>query len=166
MKLSVMMLVFGAATVLTSCNSGREAPLSSGERNAIERSIRTTVVSAYDLSKPDVVASLMSLYPPEGKVVSASGGNVTTTRAELESQIRSFWTRVGRNMKNPRWEWNAMHIDVLSPRSAVMTATYGIPHSTPAGEPHTISGAWTAAFARRGGRWVIVQEHLSDVPAP
>jgi hypothetical protein len=28
-----------------------------------------------------------------------------------------------------------------------------------------IAGAWTAAFERRGGRWVIVQEHLSDLPA-
>ena len=28
-----------------------------------------------------------------------------------------------------------------------------------------IAGAWTAVFARQGGRWVVIQEHLSDVPA-
>jgi hypothetical protein len=33
------------------------------------------------------------------------------------------------------------------------------------GAPHVIGGAWTAVFARRDGRWAIVQEHLSDVPA-
>jgi hypothetical protein len=30
---------------------------------------------------------------------------------------------------------------------------------------HVIAGAWTAAFVNRGGRWVVIQEHLSDVPA-
>jgi hypothetical protein len=28
---------------------------------------------------------------------------------------------------------------------------------------HVIGGAWTAVFQKRGGRWVIIQEHLSDV---
>ena len=27
-----------------------------------------------------------------------------------------------------------------------------------------IGGAWTAAFERRDGKWLIVQEHLSDAP--
>jgi hypothetical protein len=31
--------------------------------------------------------------------------------------------------------------------------------------PHVIAGALTQVFARRNGRWVVVQEHLSDVPA-
>ena len=31
--------------------------------------------------------------------------------------------------------------------------------------PHVIAGALTQVFARRDGRWVVVQEHLSDVPA-
>ena len=29
-----------------------------------------------------------------------------------------------------------------------------------------IGGAWTAAFVNRGGRWVVIQEHLSDAPQP
>jgi len=32
--------------------------------------------------------------------------------------------------------------------------------------PHDLAGAWTALFERRNGKWVIVQEHLSDVPMP
>ena len=28
-----------------------------------------------------------------------------------------------------------------------------------------LGGAWTALFERRGARWVITQEHLSDRPA-
>ena len=27
-----------------------------------------------------------------------------------------------------------------------------------------IAGAWTAVFAKRADRWVIVQEHLSEIP--
>jgi hypothetical protein len=30
---------------------------------------------------------------------------------------------------------------------------------------HVIAGAWTAVFVNRGGKWVVIQEHLSDVPA-
>jgi hypothetical protein len=68
-------------------------------------------------------------------------------------------------MRNPKWEWTAMHTDVLSPDAAVMTASYRVPHSTPTGMNHTIAGAWTAVFVNRGGKWVVIQEHLSDVPA-
>jgi len=46
----------------------------------------------------------------------------------------------------------------------VMTATYHVPHLTPRNEPHTIAGAWTAVFEKRGSRWYVVQEHLSDLP--
>ena len=31
--------------------------------------------------------------------------------------------------------------------------------------PHTIAGAWTAVFQKRGDRWYVIQEHLSDLPA-
>jgi len=129
-------------------------------------SIRKLVVATYDLSKPDVVGRLMSLYPASGPVYSASGGKVSTTRAQLEAQIRTFWTYVGSNMRNPKWEWTSMQIDVLGRDAAVMTSTYRIPHTTPMGMAHVIGGAWTAVFARRGGRWVIVHEHLSDSPTP
>ena len=100
-----------------------------------------------------------------GPVISASGGRVSTSRDSLEAGIRAFWDNVGRNMRDPKWTWGDMHVDVLSTDAAVVTTTYRVPHFTPAGVPHVIAGAWTALFARRDGRWVIVQEHLSDVPA-
>jgi ketosteroid isomerase-like protein len=107
----------------------------------------------------------MSLYPDSGRVISASGGRITTTRDSLESGIKAFWQFVGQNMQDPKWIWGKPQVDVLSDNAAVVTATYRIPHRTPAGEPHTVAGAWTAVFARRGGRWMIVQEHLSEIPA-
>jgi ketosteroid isomerase-like protein len=155
-----------ALSVLVSCAPAPGSPVSAAQRTAIADTLRGLIVDAYDLSRPgDAVGRLMSLYPTSGMVISASGGQVTTSRDSLEAGIRAFWDNVGRNMRDPKWSWGPMHVEVLAPDAAVVTTTYRVPHLTPRGEPHVIAGAWTAVFQRRGGRWVIVQEHLSDVPA-
>ena len=147
-----------------ACQPTSSATLTDARRAAIADTLTTMIHNAYDLKAKDVVGRFMSLYPDTGRVISASGGRVTTTRAALESGIKSFWEYVGRNMQNPTWIWGTPQVDVLSPDAAVVTTTYRIPHRTPAGEPHTVAGAWTAVFARRAGKWVIVQEHLSEIP--
>lgn len=146
-----------------ACSPRTAADMSAAEKKAIADSLKHLVVAAYDLSKPDPVKNLMSLYPTEGRIISASGGVITTTRPQLEQAIQAFWTYVGQNMKQPKWEWTSMNVDVLAPDAAVMTSTYRVPHLTPTGMNHVIGGAWTAVFQKRGGRWVIIQEHLSDV---
>jgi len=158
-------LAAALAVLAIACERpGGDTP-TSRERAAIADSLKHLVTSTYDLSKPNVVARMMSLYPTEGPVISANSGQATTTRAALQSQIETFWKYVGSNMRNPRWVWTSMHIDVLSRDAAVMTATYQIPHLNPRNLPHVVGGAWTAVFANRGGKWVIIQEHLSDAPA-
>jgi ketosteroid isomerase-like protein len=149
------------AAALGAC---RPAPrvVTEAERRAVADTLLQLVASAYDFSRPNVVERLLSLYPDTGVVVSASRGRMTTSRDSIAAGIRGFWSRVGRNMQGPRWEWLATRVDVLGPDAAVLTGTYRIPHRTPAGEPHVIGGAWTAVFARRAGRWMIVHEHLSD----
>jgi uncharacterized protein (TIGR02246 family) len=131
---------------------------------ALADTLGDLVSQAYDFSRPDVVARLMALYAPSDPVISAAAGRVTTSRAALQLQIQRFWERVGQNMRDPRFVLGARHVTVLGPDAAVLTATYAIPHRTPEDRPHTLAGAWTAVFERRDGRWVIVQEHLSDVP--
>ena len=155
-----------ALSAVAACARGDRQSMSASQRSAIADTLRTMITSAYDLSTPgDAVARLMSLYPDTGVIVSASGGQVTTSRADLEAGIRAFWENVGRNMREPKWTWSDMRVDVLGPDAATVTSSYRVPHRTPTGAPHVIAGAWTAVFERRGGRWVIVQEHLSDVPA-
>lgn len=155
-----------ACGVSTACAPAESGAIPQRERDAIADTLRTLIVGAYDLSAPgDKVARLMSLYPPTGGVVSASGGQVSVSRDSLEAGIRAFWDNVGRNMREPKWTWGAMHVDVLARDAAVVTTTYRVPHLTPAGMRHVIAGAWTAVFQRRGGRWSIIQEHLSDLPA-
>lgn len=134
------------------------------QRVAAERAIRAEVEAAYDFSRPDVPADLMALYAPTGPIISASGGRITMSRDSLRAEIDAFWNNVGRNMRDAHVQWTAMHIDVLAPHVAVMTATYRIPHKQPNGLPHVIGGAWTAVFAQRGGHWYVIEEHLSDDP--
>ena len=164
--LRVLALPVTAAIVLAACRAAEPArpQMRTAERQTIADSLRRLVERAYDLTQPDVVAGFLSLYPDTGRVVSAAAGRVTTTRDSLEAQIRWFWENVGRNMSEPEWIWDGVWVDVLSPDAAVLTTRYRVPHLTPAGAPHTIGGVWTAVFERRDGRWVIVQEHLSDVP--
>ena len=158
-------LTFLLVALLGACSQQTSDTLSDRDRAAIGDSIKALVVNTYDLSKPDAVKRMMSLYPANGRVVSANTGHATLTRDSLQKQIETFWTYVGSNMRNPKWEWTSMNIDVLSRNAAVMTATYKIPHLNPRNLPHSIGGAWTAVFVNRGGRWVIIQEHLSDAPA-
>jgi hypothetical protein len=151
------------AVVAVACSEHSAANMPAADKAAIADSLKHLVVATYDLSKPNAVARLMSLYPTEGRVISASGGVITTTRPQLQQAIEAFWTYVGQNMKQPRWEWTSMTVDVLAPDAAVMTSTYRVPHLTPMGMNHVIGGAWTAVFQKRDGKWVIIQEHLSDV---
>ena len=161
-------LLFTAfAGLLAGCTTRGDAPLAAAERAAVADTLRSMIVTAYDLSKPDdAVARMMSLYPKTGNVVSASGGRVSVSRDSLEAGIRAFWQYVGQNMRDPEWTWDSMHVDVLARDAAVVTATYRVPHLTPRGQPHTIAGALTVAFQRRDGLWTVVQEHLSDLPQP
>ena len=148
--------------LLAAC--GQPAHLSATARQAIVDSLTRQVKAAYDLSRPGVEQRLLSLYPDTGRVVSASGGQMITSRDTLAMGIHAFWVNVGANMRQPHWIWDRMEFDVLAPDAAVMTATYHVPHLTPRNQPHTIGGAWTAVFQKRGERWYVIQEHLSDLP--
>jgi ketosteroid isomerase-like protein len=158
MKTIAGLLVVG---LLVGC---KPSPPSPAEREAIAAEIERQVKSAYDLKNPDPVKSFLALYSDTGRVLSSSGGRLITSRDTIAQGIREFWQYVGSNMKNPTWMWDRFVIDVLSRDAAVMTTSYHVPHTTPQGRPHIIGGAWTAVFRKEGDRWVIVQEHLSDIP--
>jgi ketosteroid isomerase-like protein len=162
--MSLRPVLLGIAILVAACDRPRSDRPSLAEREAIAETLTRRMAEAYDFSRPGVRERLLSLYPDSGRVISAAAGRVTSSRAELDSAIGTFWEYVGQNMRDPRWLWGDVHVDVLSGNAAVVTASYTIPHHTPAGRPHTIAGAWTAVFERRDGAWVVVQEHLSDVP--
>lgn len=150
------------ATFLVACTD--PVKVAPAERRAIADTLSALVTRAYDLSKPDAPDRLLSLYPDSGRIISASGGRVTATRDTLASEIRGFWQRVGQNMQGPKFVLGSTYVDVITRDAAVMTLTYSIPHLTPRNTPHVVTGAWTMLWRRQGGRWMIVQEHLSDTP--
>ncbi len=110
------------------------------------------MTNAYDFSKPEPAARLLSLYPDSGRIISAVAGRVTTTRDTLAGEIAGFWQRVGRNMQHPRFVLGSTYVDVITRDAAVLTLVYSIPHTTPQGTPHTVSGAWTMLWRRDNGR--------------
>src|SRR6478609_4556762 len=107
--------VLGAAALAQfACGPDSPRPVSEAQRKVITDSLRSLVTNSYDLSKPDVVTRMMSLYPTTGPIYSASAGRVFTKRSDLQTQISTFWQYVGSNMQNPKWEWTSMHFDVLA----------------------------------------------------
>ncbi|MGQ0537398.1 MAG: DUF4440 domain-containing protein [Gemmatimonadaceae bacterium] len=163
-----MTSIAGAIAIATNlaCARAAASDLSERDREAIADTIRGRLVAAYTLSGDSVSERLMSIYPAGGVVISASGGRVTASRDTLEAGVRSFWEGVGQYMQDPRWEWGPMHVDVLTRDAAILTTTYVVPHTTPEGERHVIGGAWTSLWKRVNSRWVVVREHLSDMPRP
>jgi len=157
MRKSVLVAVAFAA----ACRGGALTPADSARvRGEIEAVMR----DAYDLSKPNQLERMLALYPTTGRVVSANTGEVITSIDSVGNGIREFWLYVGANMRNPKWEWTNIYVDVLSRDAAVATGTYRIPHLNPRNQPHVLGGAMTMVFRRQGGRWVVIQEHLSDTP--
>jgi hypothetical protein len=148
-----------------ACGRAADTRPTGAQADAIRAEVERAMRDAYDLTKPNVAERMLSLYPTAGRVVSATGGRVLTSRDSVAMGIRYFWNNVGSNMRNPRWVWDQFYVDVLSPTSAVVTATYRVPHLDPHNMPHEFGGAMTEVFEKRDGKWVIVQEHLSDLPA-
>ncbi len=131
---------------------------------ALADTLKARIEEAYDFTRPGVVERMAGLYPDSGRVVSASGGQITATADSLRAGLASFWENVGRNMQNPKWLWGDVYVDRLGPDAAALTAIWSIDHIAPTGRPHLIRGAWTAVFRRIDGRWMIVVEHLSSPP--
>jgi hypothetical protein len=160
-RLAALIVILGPA-----CSTGGSTsqPLTAEDRRAIADSLQSLLKNTYVFDGSNPVPRFMRLYADSGPVISAASGGFTTSRDTVQSALTTFWSTTGQNMQHPKWTWGAMAVDVLSRDAAVVTARYTIPHWTPAGRPHVLGGAWTSVWANRDARWVIVQEHLSDLP--
>jgi len=157
-------LVIGFAAGCSTADSGVQ--LSSNERQAIADTVRRLLTETYVFDGSDPVPKFMKLYADSGEVVSAASGGFTQSRDSVRHALASFWNTAGQFMQHPTWTWGSMVVDVLSRDAVVVTARYTIPHWTPEKRPHVLGGVWTSVWTHRGGRWVIVAEHLSDLPRP
>jgi len=152
----MLALVPGAAT----CNSAPKG--ADVYQPGLSDTLKAIIADAYDFSRPGAVERMNGLYATEAQVVSASGGSIIATRDSLQAGIAKFWNNVGKNMRDPVWRWGNVFVEPLGNDAATLTGSWSIPHIAPDGQPHTISGVWTAVFRRTGEGWKIVQEHLSS----
>jgi ketosteroid isomerase-like protein len=60
---------------------------------------------------------------------------------------------------------NDVDVHVVGPNFAWGTATWRADAVKTDGETEVVYGRWTVLFEHRGGRWLIIHEHVS-VPAP
>ena len=165
LRYTVLIVLMGGTPALADAIPEPDAAMiDAAERRTIADSLQKLVTGAYDFSRPDAPTRLLGLYGDSGRVISAAAGRITTTRTALASEIAGFWQRVGQNMRDPQFKLGSVYVDIITRDAAVMTFAYSIPHHTPAGMAHTVSGAWTTFWRRENGRWLIVQEHLSDTP--
>jgi ketosteroid isomerase-like protein len=141
---------------------GPATPPSSAEDAPLADTLTALIAGAYDFATPGTLDRMTALYADGDRVVSASGGHLTISADSVRAGVTRFWELAGRNMQDARWQWGDILVERLAPDAAVLTATWSIPHTTPAGQPHVIEGAWTAVFRRLGGEWKIVHEHLSE----
>jgi hypothetical protein len=139
-------------------------PATRGNDAALADTLKARIEMAYDFTRPGQVERMTSLYPDTGRVISASGGQVSSSGDSLRAGIADFWQTTGQNMRDPKWQWGEVYVDRLGTDAAVLTATWTIPHIAPTGRPHVIGGAWTAVFRRLNGEWMIITEHLSTAP--
>jgi hypothetical protein len=163
---SSRLLLSAAALAVGVGACGRSGTLTPAQRTAIAREIDAKVRDAYDLSKPGAEQRMLALYADTGRIISAEEGQVIASRDSVMLGIKLFWQNVGVNMRQPKWIWTHTYVDVLSPTAAVFTGAYRVPHLTPRNQPHELAGVMTMVFVKRGGKWGVVQEHLSDTPPP
>ena len=86
-------LLAGIAGLAACSRTPARAPAANA---AVADTLERLVRAAYDIGAPgDVVARLVSLYPDSGRVISATGGQVATTRAQVVTGVRTFWESAG-----------------------------------------------------------------------
>jgi hypothetical protein len=139
---------------LGACAGGGDAGSGGAAREAaLADTLTREIVAAYDFSRPGVPGRLLGLYPARGPVVSAAAGAVTTSRAALRGEIERFWTRVGQNMRDARFEVRERHVVALGPTRRRSPSPTPSRTATPEGRGRTRSAARgrRCSGARAGG---------------
>ena len=143
-------LSIGSRRPAAACQSGSDDLSRPARRQAIADTLTRMVRSAYDLKAPNPVARFMSLLPHSGRVISASGGRMTTNATPSNpessrsgsSSARTCRIRRGSGETTGRCpvrQCRGGHHDVSNSPSHACRRT------------PTVAGAWTAVFARRAG---------------
>jgi uncharacterized protein (TIGR02246 family) len=123
------------------------------QRAAIEEAVKET---AWEHLRSKDAETALGFYEPDATV--ASDGDLYASFEAFAQQARVFY-RTLRDIHVAVWD--EMHVDVLSPDAAVLTATVRWSSTDTTGVRTDLQGVWTAVFVRRGARWRIRARHES-----
>ena len=76
-----------------------EAELTAAEKEQIARQIRAQVTEAYEITRPDALNRLMSLYPATGPIYSAGAGRFTAAAEPGDHEAEPGQCAKGRHGK-------------------------------------------------------------------
>ena len=132
--------------------------ISDEQRATIEEAVKQAAWSHLRAGDADTA---LSYYEP-GAVV-ASNGELYPSFSAFAHHVRTFY-RTLREVHLAAWD--QMHVDVLSERAAVLTATFRWSSTDTEGVRLDLRGVWTAVSVLRQGRWRVLVRHESFMRIP
>lgn len=167
MRFSSLLVCAGTAVATSACDQSRkvadaasEVALTPEQRAVVEDTVRKVAASAVATANRRDVDAFMRFYPDSG-VATVGGGLVLMDRDSLHGVITEAWGVPW--MKSMVSDVKIERLDVLGPAAAAVTTTSTTTIDS-AGKKLTFRNAWTGVWANRDDRWVVVQEHSSQLP--
>lgn len=142
---------------MTDRNSPTSPDLSPTQRAAIEDAVKQT---AWAHLRSRNAAEALSYYEPDAIV--ASHGVLYPSFERFSQDVTEFY---GTLDQVDVAAWDEMHVQVLSERVAVLTATVRWSSTDRSGVDTDLKGVWTAVFVKRDDCWRICTRHESFEPA-
>jgi ketosteroid isomerase-like protein len=109
------------------------------------------------------IDQFVGLFAPEPDFIYIDAGNTYPDRAALRKAGAGFFGRI----KTFSGKWDPVKLLVTGPDAGVFTGRLHVEGADTAGTAIWPNGKiWTLVYQRRGGKWLIVQAHEANVPAP
>ncbi len=96
---------------------------------------------------------VMSFFQQGQDVTYAKHGEITRSWSSLAELVRNGWPAYA---EVERFEWGELHVQVLAPNVAAVTATFDFAASDTAGSPVSVAGTFSTVWLEVGGAWKIV----------
>ena len=126
----------------------------------MEDSVKAWLTMVDDRWEHGDSAALLDTYLPTGSLVSATDGQIMTSR----DSAAQFLTGLSQ-MTDAKATYGDAKIGVLAPGVAAVTVPYDFQGKNQ-GKQFEFRGVYSAVLAERDGRLRIVQEHQSNVRQP
>ena len=129
---------------------------------------RAAIASAVERAWADMMAGARALDPARIRAGYVDRPIVVINGLIIDDFDRSQFEETRRwigSLRQFEGSYDHVHLEVLSPASAVATMNHHLKWTDTTGIAGEWNSAWTAVFRRIEGRWKIVHSHESVQPA-